>query len=208
MKKQAIIHKSITVIMVLLLNTYAKNAGAQVLVDYSAFPSSSLGLQLGTEGFGAQYTSSFARSFNLRFGFNTIPGITFHYNNDRYLKVDRASVYAIADWQPLYGGTSWLQRKWFISAGMAYFPSFTNYRQGVRPTPDYSVTMSKIRPYVGMGLGNIYIKNNLGLRIDLGDYIPTSAPVTTFENKSVTITNGLKGIGPGLNAAATLYLKF
>jgi len=182
-------------------------ASAQVLPEYSAFPESSVGVQVGTQGAGIQASKSIAKTFNIRAGFNTVPGITVLYNN-RDLKLDRTSIYAIADWQPLYGNNEWLARKWFISAGAAYYFSNTLYREGNSAIPDYSIALSKFRPYIGTGLGNIRVRNNIGMRLDFGFYIPTQAPVSTYENKAGTITNGLRGLLPGLNTGVTFYIKF
>jgi len=179
-------------------------ASAQVLPEYSAFPESSVGLQVGTQGAGIQASKSIAKTYNIRAGFNTVPGITVQYNN-RDLKLDRTSIYAIADWQPLYGNNEWLARKWFVSAGAAYYFSNSLYREA---NPDYSIALSKFRPYIGTGLGNIRVRNNIGMRLDFGFYIPTKAPVSTYENKAETITNGLKGLLPGLNTGVTFYIKF
>ncbi|MDN5285230.1 MAG: hypothetical protein JWR38_1504 [Mucilaginibacter sp.] len=179
-------------------------ASAQVLPDYSAFPQSSVGLQAGTQGLGIQGSKSIAKTFNIRAGFNMVPDITVQYKS-RDLRVDRTDIYAIADWQPLYGNNSWLARKWFISAGAVYYFSNTVYRQS---SPDYSVALSKFRPYIGTGLGNIRVSNNIGMRIDLGYFIPTQSPVSTDESKSGTLTSGFKGLLPGLNTGVTFYFKF
>lgn len=180
---------------------------AQVLPEYSAFPKTSVGVQLSTQGIGIQGTESFLRAFNARFGFNMVPGVTVIYNS-RDLRLDRSSVYAIVDWQPRYGGDGWWSRKWFVSAGMGYYFSNTIYREGIATTPNYSVSMSKVRPYIGTGLGNIRVSNGISMRADFGFFIPTSAPTSTYENKANTITNGLRGLLPGMNAGLTFYYHF
>jgi len=182
-------------------------AEAQVLPEYSAFPTSSLGLQLGVQGLGLQGSYSFAKSFNIRLGFDVTPDVTFIYNS-RNLRVDRSAVYALVDWQPMYGNTQWFATKWFVTTGFGYYFNNTLYRQGIGATPDYSVSMSKYRPYIGTGLGNLYLFDNIRLRLDVGSFLPTSAPTSSYENKANTITNGLKGIMPGLNTAVTFYIKF
>jgi hypothetical protein len=194
-------------LMLLPAMLVTQTAKAQVLPEYSAFPSSSIGVQLGTQGFGVQGSTSFARMFDVRYGFNTVPGISIQYN-DRYVKLDRTSIYTIVDWQPEFGGGTWFQRKWFVSAGAAYYFTNTLYRQGIGTTPNYEIFMSKFRPYIGTGLGNIHLINNISLRFDLGEFIPTSAPTSTYENKAEKITEGFKSILPGLNSAVTIYFKF
>jgi hypothetical protein len=188
------------------LLVYCGKVNAQVLPEYSAFPKSSVGVQVSTQGIGVQGSWSFLQAFNARLGFNAVPGITVQYNG-RDLKLSRTGVYAIADWQPLYGQDG-LARKWFVSAGVAYYFSNAVYREGIGITPDYSVSMSKFRPYIGTGLGNIHVFNDISMRADFGFFIPTSAPVSTYENKANTITNGLKGLLPGMNAGLTFYYHF
>jgi hypothetical protein len=207
MKKQAIIKCIIRAMVLMPVFLLARRAGAQVLPEYSAFPSSSIGLQLGAQGFGVQGSTSFARLFDIRYGFNTVPGISIDYNN-RYVKLDRTSIYTIADWQPEFGGSSWFERKWFVSTGVAYYFSNTLYRQGIGTLPNYQIFMSKFRPYLGTGLGNIRLLNNLRLRLDLGEFFPTSAPTSTYENKAEKVTVFPRSLLPGLNAAAGVYLKF
>jgi len=188
------------------LACYGKTT-AQVLPEYSAFPKQSLGIQAGTQGLGIQYTKSFLPAFSARIGLNTVPGITMQYNN-RDLKLSRTSVYAIVDWQPLYGGTNWLARKWYVSAGISHYFNNTLYREGIGKTPDYYIYMSRLRPYVGTGLGNIELFNNLYLRTDFGFFIPTSAATSTYSNKAEKVSTGLKGLLPGMNAGVTIYFKF
>ena len=202
-----LIREFLWMVLISILLLCCGKVSAQVLPEYSAFPESSVGLQLGTQGFGIQASKSIAKTFNIRAGFNTVPGITVLYNN-RDLKLDRTSIYAIADWQPLYGNNEWLARKWFISAGVGYYLNNTVYREGIGATPDYSVALSKFRPYIGTGLGNIRVRNNISMRLDLGFFIPTQTPVSTYENKAQTITNGLRGLLPGLNTGVTFYFKF
>jgi hypothetical protein len=189
-------------IIVILLICCGK-AKAQVLPEYSAFPSSSIGLQFGTQGIGVQGSKSISQSLNARFGFNTVPGITVQYNN-RDLKLDRTSVYAIVDWQPLFGRNDFIARKWFVSAGVGYYFTNSLYRGG---TNDYTIYMSKLRPYVGTGLGNIRLSNSINMRLDLGYYIPTQAATATISSKAEKI-NGMRGILSGTNTALTLYYKF
>lgn len=208
MKKQInLIKEFVKMLLIIALLSILGKANAQVLPEYSAFPETSVGLQLGTQGFGIQGTKSFARFLNARVGFNTTADLSFQYNN-RTVQLDRTSVYAIVDWQPLYGRTDWLARKWFISTGISYYFSNTVYRQGVGVLPDYYIYMSKLRPYIGTGLGNIPISNHIGLRTDLGWYIPTSAATSSYENKGEKVSTGLRGLLPGLNAGATIYIKF
>jgi hypothetical protein len=176
-------------------------ASAQVLPEYSAFPDASIGVQLGTQGLGVQGTYSFARLFNVRAGFNSMFGNWDYKNRD--LSFDRNSFYAIGDWQPQYGGTSWLARKWFISAGAAYYFNNSVYREGIGKTPDYTIYMAKFRPYIGTGLGNIRLGDKLGLRLDMGYFIPLTAPTSTDPVKA-----DKAGFLPGLNTAATVYIKF
>ena len=182
-------------------------AEAQVLPEYSAFPTASIGLQLGTQGAGLQGTWSFLPGFDARTGFNTVPGITVQYN-DRALELDRTSAYLIADWQPRYGHDGWWSTKWFISTGAAYYFSNSLYRQGIGSTPDYTIYMAKFRPYAGTGLGNIKLWGNTGLRLDMGWFIPTSAATATYDDKAEKVSTGLRGLLPGLNSAATIYIKF
>jgi len=187
----------------------SSKAGAQVLPEYSAFPTSSIGLQFGEQGVGLSGSFSFARSFEARLGFSAVPDITVLYNS-RNLKIDRTAVYALADWQPLYGNYEWFARKWFISTGFGYY--FTNqlYREGMAKwnIPNYYTYLSRYRPYIGTGLGNIHLVGELRLRLDLGTFIPTNGPISGYENKTNTIVDGLKGALPGLNTAATFYIKF
>ena len=182
-------------------------ANAQVLPEYSAFPVSSIGLQLGTQGAGIQGTWNFLPAFNARIGFNTVPGVTVQYN-DRVLELDRTSVFLIADWQPEYGKSDWFATKWFLSAGYAQYFSNNLYRQGIGTTPDYTIYMSKSRPYFGTGLGNIHLWGRMGLRLDVGWFIPTSAPTSTYGDKAEKVSTGFNGLLPGLNAAGTIYIKF
>jgi hypothetical protein len=202
-----LIREFLWMMLISILLLCCGKADAQVLPEYSAFPQSSVGLQAGTQGIGIQGSKSIAKTFNIRAGFNMVPDITVQYKS-RDLRVDRKDIYAIADWQPLYGNNEWLARKWFISAGAAYYFSNTVYREGSGTTPDYSVALSKFRPYIGTGLGNIRVSNNIGMRVDLGYFIATKAPVSTYENKAGTITNGLRGLLPGLNTGVTFYFKF
>ena len=186
---------------------YCGKASAQVLPEYSAFAKTSIGLQAGTQGFGIQGTQSFARLFNARVGFNTVPGISVQYNN-KELQLNRTSIYAIIDYQPLYGNSAWLARKWFISTGISYYFDNTIYRGAGGNTPEYYIYMSKFRPYIGTGLGNIQLSNGMGLRGDFGFFIPTSAATSTYDGKAEKVSNGLRGLLPGLNSALTLYYKF
>lgn len=182
-------------------------ASAQVLPEYSAFPSSSFGVQVGTQGIGLQGSYSFWSQFNARVGFNTVPNVNVKYNG-RDLQLNRTSVYAIADWQPLYGQGEWLARKWYISTGIAYYFSNSLYREGIGSVPDYTIYMSKVRPYIGTGLGNIRLFKNIGMRTDLGWYIPTSSATSTYDDKASKVSGGLRGLLPGLNSAVTIYVKF
>jgi hypothetical protein len=182
-------------------------ASAQVLPEYSAFPSSSFGIQAGTQGFGLQGSYSFWNTFNARVGFNTIPGITTQYNS-RDLQLNRTSIFAIADWQPMYGKSEWLARKWYISTGIAYYFSNNVYREGIGTTPNYTIYMSKLRPYIGTGLGNIHLFKNIGMRTDLGWFIPTNSATSTYDNKASKVSNGLRGLLPGLNSTVSIYVKF
>ena len=181
-------------------------ASAQVLPEYSAFPSSSLGVQLSTQGLGLQGSYSFAKVFNARVGFNSMFG-TWQYNN-RDVTFNRNSIYAIADWQPKYGGSTWFQRKWFVSAGVAYYFNNSVFRQGTTNLPDYTIYMAKLRPYIGTGLGNIRLTDKLGLRLDMGYYIPLTSPTSTNPEKADKVSSGFRGLLPGLNAGATFYIKF
>lgn len=182
-------------------------ASAQVLPEYSAFPKASIGLQLGTQGFGLQGTWSFLPGFDARIGFNTTADVTVQYNS-RSLGVDRTSMYLLADWQPNYGKDDWWSTKWFVSAGFAQYFSNSLYRQGIGVTPNYTIYMAKFRPYVGTGLGNIKLSGNMGLRLDMGWFIPTTAPTSTYEDKAEKVSSGLHGLLPGLNTGATIYIKF
>jgi hypothetical protein len=182
-------------------------ASAQVLPEYSAFPSSSFGIQAGTQGFGLQGSYSFWNTFNARVGFNTIPGITMQYNS-RDLQLNRTSIFAIADWQPMYGKSEWLARKWYISTGIAYYFSNNVYREGIGTTPNYTIYMSKLRPYIGTGLGNIHLFKNIGMRTDLGWFIPTGSATSTYDDKAGKVSNGLRGLLPGLNSTVSIYVKF
>jgi hypothetical protein len=202
-----LIREFLWMLLISILLLCCGKANAQVLPEYSAFPTSSIGVQAGSQGIGVQGSGSIAKIFNIRVGFNTVPGITVQYNN-RGLKLDRTSIYAIADWQPLFGNNEWLARKWFVSAGVGYYFTNTLYREGAGSTPDYSISMSKLRPYVGTGLGNIRFTNSINLRVDFGYYIPTSAPTSTYSDKADKVKNGLRGLLPGMNAGLTLYYKF
>lgn len=182
-------------------------AKAQVLPEYSAFPKSSFGLQLGTQGIGVQGTWSFMPGFNARAGLNTFAGISVQYNG-RELQFNRNSVYLMADWQPGYGNDDWWSTKLFVSAGFAKYFSNSLYRQGINTTPDYTIYMSKFRPYLGTGLGNLKLTNSLILRLDLGYYIPTTQATSTYDNKADKVGTGLRGLLPGLNAGGTIYIKF
>jgi hypothetical protein len=186
---------------------YCGKASAQVLPEYSAFNKTSIGLQLGTQGIGLQGTYAFGKVFNARVGFSTVPDITLQYNN-RDLGLNRTSVYGIVDWQPLYGNTDWLARKWYLSAGISYYFNNTLYREGTRTTPDYYIYMSKLRPYVGTGLGNIRLGHDIGLRTDFGFFIPTSSATSTYSDKADKVSSGLRGLLPGMNAGITIYYKF
>ncbi|TWJ02409.1 hypothetical protein JN11_01381 [Mucilaginibacter frigoritolerans] len=209
MKKQMNLIKEFVkmLLIVALLTLIGKESKAQVLPEYSAFPETSVGLQLGTQGFGIQGTKSFARFFNVRVGFNTTADLSFQYNN-RTTQLDRTSVYAIIDWQPLYGRTDWFASKWFVSTGVSYYFTNSLYRQGIDQVPNYYIYMSKFRPYIGTGLGNISISDHIGLRTDFGWFIPTSAATSTYENKADKVSTGIRGLLPGLNAGATIYIKF
>jgi hypothetical protein len=182
-------------------------ASAQVLPEYSAFPKSSIGVQLGTQGIGLQGTSAFGRMFNARIGFNTVPDITVQYNG-RDLNLNRTSVYGIVDWQPMYGNTDWLSRKWYVSAGISYYFNNTLYREGIGTVPNYYIYMSKLRPYIGTGLGNMRLSHSIGLRTDFGFFIPTSSATSTYDDKAEKVSSGLRGLLPGMNAAVTLYYRF
>jgi len=195
------------ILIIISIIAFAGKAGAQVLPEYSAF-STSIGLQAGTQGVGAQGTYNISRSLNIRAALFFTPDITLLYRG-RDLQVNRNGAYATLDWQPLYGRTDWIARKWFISGGAGYYFSNTLYRQAYNSTlPNYYSYLSKFRPYIGTGISNVRIYKNVYLRLDLGDFIPTSAPVSTYDNASKTITNGLHGIWPGLNTSATFYIKF
>lgn len=182
-------------------------ASAQVLPEYSAFPSSSFGVQGGTQGLGIQGSYSLLNMFNVRVGFNAFPGMTVQYN-DRDLQFNRTSVFAIGDWQPLYGKSEWLARKWYISTGIAYYFSNNVYREGTSGMPNYTIYMSKVRPYIGTGLGNIRLFKNIGMRTDFGFFIPTSSATSTYDDKATKVSTGLKGLLPSLNSAVTIYVKF
>jgi len=187
------------------LMAIAGRASAQVLPDYSAFPQSSLSLGVGTQGLDVQGNYSFARMFNARIGYNSMP-FSFEYNG-RQAVFNRNSVFAIADWQPEYGGGSWFERKWFISAGIAYYLDNSVYRQGIGSLPDYTIYMAKLRPYFGTGLGNIPLSHTLSLHFDLGYFIPLQAPTSTYDDKADKVRDGLRALLPGLNAGAGISIK-
>jgi hypothetical protein len=182
-------------------------AKAQVLPEYSAFPVASFGVQAGTQGFGLAGTWSFLPGFNARIGFNTVPDLSVDYNG-RTLQLDRNSIYLAADWQPEYGKGGWFATKWFLSAGYAQYFSNNLYRQGTGTTPDYTIYMSKSRPYFGSGLSGIHLWGNLRLRMDMGWFVPTSGATSTYDDKAEKVTDGVRGLLPGLNAGATVYIKF
>ena len=207
MKREKIVLNILGLILTAVLELCYTSASAQVLPEYSAFPTSSIGLQLSTQGFGVQGSKSFARLFDIRVGFNTVPGMSIQYNN-RFAQLDRFSLYAIADYQPLFGGNEWIARKWFISAGISYYFSNTLYREGAGSVPNYYIYMSKFRPYIGTGLGNLHLFNNINMRLDMGYYIPTSAPTSTYDDRGTKVSSGLRGLLPGLNTGATIYFKF
>jgi len=176
-------------------------ASAQVLPEYSAFPSSSIGAQLGTQGLGLQGSYSFANAFNVRVGFTSMFG-NWQYKS-RDVTFNRNSIYAIVDWQPEYGGSTWFARKWFVSAGVADYFNNSVFRQKPNPLADYTIYLAKFRPYIGTGLGNIHLTNSLGLRLDMGYYIPLTAPTSTIPANA-----DKAGFLPGLNTAGTIYIKF
>jgi len=202
METQAkLIKEFLWMVLISLLLFCCGKASAQVLPEYSAFPASSIGAQLGTQGLGLEGSYSFARIFNVRVGFNSMFGNWDYKNRD--VSFNRNSVYAIADWQPEYGGADWFARKWFVSAGVADYFNNSVYREGIGTTPNYTVYLAKFRPYIGTGLGNIQLSHNLGLRLDLGYFIPLTAPTSTDPVKA-----DKAGFLPGLNSAAGIYIKF
>jgi hypothetical protein len=207
MKSQKNTLKLLGLIMTAVLMLHHTDTFAQVLPEYSAFPDASIGVQGSTQGFGVQGSKSFARVFDFRAGFNTIPGFHIQYN-DRFLQIFRASVYAIVDYQPLYGSSEWFGRKWFISAGAAYYFSNNIYRQGVGDVPNYYIYMSRFRPYIGTGLGNLHLFNDINIRLDMGYYIPTTAATSTYDDRATKVSSGLRGLLPGLNTGITIYFKF
>jgi hypothetical protein len=193
--------------IVIPLVLHFTNARAQVLPDYSAFPQSSIGFNTSTQGFGAQGSYSFLHFFNVRVGLDFSPGLSIQYNG-RSAQLERASFYTMIDWQPMYGESSWLARKWFISTGAAYYFTNTLNREAGGTVGSYSIYMSKFRPYIGTGLGNIPITNTLGLRLDMGYFIPTSAPTATYDDRGTKVSTGLRGLLPGLNTGVTFCIKF
>jgi hypothetical protein len=207
MKSQQNALKLLGLIITAVLTLHHTDTFAQVLPEYSAFPVSSIGVQVGTQGIGVQGSKSFARIFNFRAGFNTEPGFTFQYNG-RFVQLERSSLYAIVDYQPLYGSSEWFGRKWFISAGAAYYLSNNLYREGVGDVPNYYIYMSRLRPYIGTGLGNLHLFNDINIRLDMGYYIPTSAPTSTYDDRATKVSSGLRGLLPGLNTGITIYFKF
>jgi hypothetical protein len=136
---------------------YCGRASAQVLPEYSAFPKTSIGVQLGTQGIGLQGTSAFGRMFNARIGFNTVPDITVQYNG-RDLGLNRTSVYGIVDWQPMYGNTDWLSRKWYVSAGISYYFNNTLYREGSRHSTQLLYLHVKAAALYRYGAGQYAVK--------------------------------------------------
>jgi len=206
MKMQSIIWKSI--IALVMISTLQVNiTKAQILPDYSAFPKSSIGVQVGTQGFSVQGSYGFARFMNVRAGFDFAPGLSMQYNG-RAAQLNRSSFFTLVDWQPMYGENGWLARKWFVSTGAAYYFQNSLYRVAGGTVGSYTIYMSKFRPYIGTGLGNIAVSHDIGLRLDFGYYIPTSSPTSTYDDRGTKVSTGLRGLLPGLNTGATIYFKF
>jgi len=151
---------------------------AQIWKEYSSFYPS-VGIQLGTRGIGIEGSYPVAEAFNVRLGASIFPSMKTKLG-PRVFAVDRSDVSLFADWQPLYGRTSWIARKWIVSAGAGYFfeNKFTHYvgasKESGQPK-DYDVEWSKFRPYVGTGLNGIALGRRFNLGVHVGYYIPTSS---------------------------------
>jgi len=200
-KSVKLIREFLWILLMSIILFICGKANAQVLPEYSAFPTSSIGAQFGTQGLGVQGSYSFANAFNMRVGFTSMFG-NWQYKS-RDVTFNRNSIYAIGDWQPQYGGSTWFASKWFVSAGVADYFNNSVFRQEPTSQAGYTIYLAKFRPYIGTGLSNIHLTNNLGLRLDMGYYIPLTAPTSTNPAKA-----DKAGFLPGLNTAGTIYIKF
>jgi hypothetical protein len=138
----------------------------------------SIGLQLGTPGIGIEAGMPLKDDLNIRVQANYFPEVRKHYRGLIY-QPERTNVGLNVDWQPLFGENSWWARKWFISAGMYYFMkhevnTFIESRvEGYPREQFYHAELSKVRPYVGMGLGRMAIAERLFINLNGGLFIPT-----------------------------------
>ncbi|MEH6307477.1 hypothetical protein RYH73_17640 [Olivibacter sp. CPCC 100613] len=146
--------------------------------EHSAF-SSSVGLQVGTAGVGAEFNYPIRSDLNVRLHASYLPEVRKHYHGLIY-QPKRALTGLNIDWQPLFGGDGWLARKWFVSLGFYYFMkhsmgTFRESRVIGRPREKYyEADLSKIRPYVGMGIARLALSKHLFLNLNGGFFIPTA----------------------------------
>lgn len=166
-------------ILIVLMLTIIQNAvRAQIWQEYSAFYPA-VGVQLGTKGIGVEASYPLSSAFNLRAGANFFPPIKATINRNDF-RLKRSDVSVLADWQPLFGKGSWFARKWIVTIGAGYFfRNEVDRYQGVEIDPrqlkEYTVKLSTLRPYAGLGLNGIRVSQRLNLGIHMGYYIPTTS---------------------------------
>jgi len=192
---------------------------AQIWKEYSSFYPA-VGIQLGARGIGIEGSYPLAEAFNVRLGASFIPSTKMAFKN-RVFAIHRSDVTLLADWQPLYGRSSWIARKWIVSAGAGYFfeNKFIRYSGGSKVSnqpKEYEVEWSKFRPYVGVGLNGIELSQRLNLAVNVGYYIPTSSRSLDIYEKDPNGVAHLEdrmdsfpyNILPGLNAQVGISYIF
>ena len=150
---------------------------AQIWTEYSSFYPA-VGLQIGSSGLGLQGAYPLSPEFNFRAGGNFVPSVKLKHNN-QFFELKRSNAELFFDWQPLYGGESWISRKWILSVGASYFfynkaVVYVGSENSDEQPIDYTVEWSQFRPYVGTGLNGIRIAYHFNLAVNAGYFIPTS----------------------------------
>lgn len=154
---------------------------------HTAF-TSSLGLQLGTTGVGVELNYPMRNDLNIRLQANYLPEVRKHHNGLIY-QPQRTLFGINVDWQPLFGADTWFARKWFITFGFHYFTkhemnTFRESRVTGRPREEYyTAELSKIRPYVGMGIARLQLTPRFFLNLNGGFFIPTAKTRVEMANK-------------------------
>lgn len=157
---------------------------AQYIPQYSAFGDGlNVGFKAGIQGIALEVNYPFLEKFNIRGAINTFPIGAVTYNG-RSLTIDRTNIIGQIDYQPLYGKDTKFARWWFVSVGGSIYSKNTVSRD-FKDHPVYGnsnhflVDYRRASVYIGTGLSNMVISENLFLKLDLGYFIPV-LPMTVM----------------------------